>query len=337
MMIRMWIRSFRLDGRSRSLAVPCDGIFEHPVKGRTTVQLTRGCPEISREDALGLIKDLEDCADPANLVAVQAKESTSEVMWLERLLEDHPVFEGMPQHLKQKMLDTPAKDLSALGINKRVRKRIKNGGGGAVVHLYAGPDRGFTLKRAMKEAGGDTTVLLEYDTKRDPSHDMLRPGGLYAGLLRLAMDGQMDAILGGPNCRTRSVLLHAPRIGYPGPSRSRGHPWGLPNLFLEARRKVTNDDMLLFRMVLLFIVAQMARDSQIRNDLMMKKELGKKKQVGLLLEQPAEPQEEPNCASLWRMFEWTQMQRFLHLQALTFYRGTSEDRRGSRRPALPTC
>ena len=137
------------------------------------MQLTRGCPEISREDALGLIKDLEGPADPANLEAVQAKESTSEVMWLERLLEDHPVFEGMPQHLKHKMLDTPAKDLSALGINKRVRKRIKNGGGGAVVHLYAGPDRGFTLKRAMKEAGGDTTVLLEYDTKRDPSHDTL--------------------------------------------------------------------------------------------------------------------------------------------------------------------
>ena len=78
----------------------------------------------------GLIKDLEGPADPANIEAVQVKEATSEV-WLERLLEDHPVFEGMPQHLKQKMIDTPARDRSALGINKRVRKRIKNGGGGA--------------------------------------------------------------------------------------------------------------------------------------------------------------------------------------------------------------
>ena len=101
---------------------------------------------------------------------------------------------------------------------------------------------------------------------------------------------------------------------------------------------MTNDDMLLFRMVLLFIVAQMARDSQIRNDLMLKKELGKKKQVGFLLEQPAELQEEPNCASLWRMFEWTQMQSFLHLQALTFYQGNFGG--PARKPttcATPTC
>ena len=80
------------------------------------------------------------------------------------------------------MFDTPAKDLSALGINKRVRKCIKNGGGSTMIYFYAGPDRGSTLKKVMKEIGGDITVLLEYDTKRDPNYDILRPGGLYYDL-----------------------------------------------------------------------------------------------------------------------------------------------------------
>ena len=45
-----------------------------------------------------------------------------------------PVFEDLPPPLKQRLLDTPATDLKALGINRRQRKSIQNGG--AVV--YAG-------------------------------------------------------------------------------------------------------------------------------------------------------------------------------------------------------
>ena len=196
-------------------------------------------------------------------------------MWLERVLEDRPVFEDLPPHLKQRLLDTPATDLKALGINRRQRKRIQNGG--AVVHLYAGPDVGFTLRRAMKEAGGDTATLLEYDTKRDnEGHAMLKQNGLFAGLLRLAIDGQLDAIVGGPNCRTRSVLLYAPLVGYPGPCPSRAHPWSYPELSLETKKK--DDDVLLFRIILLYVVAQMVRDSQLRNAGATKKqELGKKR------------------------------------------------------------
>ena len=210
--------------------------FEHPVRGPLKVEVVRGCPEISKQDALDIILDLEGPANPESLKQVRAKEATSEVMWLERVLEDHPVFEDLPQHLKHRLLDTPATDLKPLGLNRRQRKRVQNGG--AVVHLYAGPDVGFTLKRAVKEVGGDAATLLEYDTKRDShEHDMLRQNGLFSGLLRLAFDGQMDAIVGGPNCRTRSVLLYAPRVGFPGPCRSRAHPWGYPNLSWRPRRR----------------------------------------------------------------------------------------------------
>ena len=295
--------------------------FEHPVRGPLKVEVVRGCPEISKQDALDIILDLEGPTNPESLKQVRAKEATSEVMWLERVLEDHPVFEDLPQHLKHRLLDTPATDLKPLGLNRRQRKRVQNGG--AVVHLYAGPDVGFTLKRAVKEVGGDAATLLEYNTKRDShEHDMLRQNRLFSELLRLAFDGQMDAIVGGPNCRMRSVLLYAPRVGFPGPCRSRAHPWGYPNLSLEAKKKVLNDDVLLFRMILLYVVAQMARDSQLRSaGSTTRTELGKKRQVGFLLEQPAEPEEEPACASFWRTYEWVTMKRMMKVRAITFFQG----------------
>ena len=49
----------------------------------------RGCPEISKQDALDLILDLEGPANPESLKQVRAREATSEVKWLERVLEDH--------------------------------------------------------------------------------------------------------------------------------------------------------------------------------------------------------------------------------------------------------
>ena len=34
------------------------------------------------------------------------------------------------------------------------------------VHLYAGSEQGFTLRRALQEAGGNTELLIEVDVKR---------------------------------------------------------------------------------------------------------------------------------------------------------------------------
>ena len=83
-----------------------------------------------------------------------------------------------------------------------------------------------------------------------------------------------------------------------------------------------NDDILLFRMILLYVVAQMARDSQLRSaGSTTKTELGKKRQVGFLLEQPAEPEEEPACASFWRTYEWVTMKRMMKVRAVTFFQG----------------
>ena len=117
-----------------------------------------------------------------------------------------------------------------------------------VIHLYAGKNEGYDLTRALKEAGGDTTRLLEVDILRNQSHDMSKDDAMYAALLRIAMLGWVDAVIGGPNCRTRSELRHHPVAGLPGPSRSLGRPWGLDELDEVERAKCHLDDVLLLRM-----------------------------------------------------------------------------------------
>lgn len=78
-----------------------------------------------------------------------------------------------------------------------------------MLHVYAGPDEGFTLKEAVKKYGGDVRTLVEIDLLRGKDHDMLQ-NSPYDAMLRMALDGQVRGLLAGPNCRTRSVLRHYP-------------------------------------------------------------------------------------------------------------------------------
>ena len=100
-----------------------------------------------------------------------------------------------------------------------------------VVHLFAGPDEGMTLKKAMQEQGGPVEKLLELDILRSSSHDVLSEE-VYGGLWRACFEGKLEALVGGPNCRTRSILRHYPIEGqtsHPRPVRSweDGQEYGL--------------------------------------------------------------------------------------------------------------
>ena len=84
---------------------------------------------------------------------------------MDRVVADCPIFDKVPIRIKDRLADSPARNLEVLGANRRIRKRWKNEG--AVIHLYAGKHEGYDLTRALKEAGGDTTRLLEVDILRD--------------------------------------------------------------------------------------------------------------------------------------------------------------------------
>ena len=190
---------------------------------------------------------------------------------------------------------------------------------GGDVSTFEHPVRG-PLKVEVVRGCPEISKQDKRDTER---HDTLKQNGLFAGLLRLAIDGQLDAIVvartaGRGACFSmrlgRAIPDHAGLVPIPA--------WGYPNLSLETKKNVVHDDVLLFPIILLYVLAQMARDSQLRNAGATKKqELGKKRQVGVLLEQPAEPEEEPACASFWRTFEWVTMKRMMRVHAAIFYQG----------------
>lgn len=78
------------------------------------------------------------------------------------------------------------------------------------------------------------------------------------------------------------------------------------------------DDLLLFRMVTLYIVAKLGRDAR---RLAQKRSMNLHTNVRFLMEQPAAPQHMPEVASFWRTEEWRVMKKYLNLGLITFNQG----------------
>ena len=156
--------------------------------------------------------------------------------------------------------------------------------------------QGTWTSSGLKQAGGDTTRLLEVDILRDQRHDMSKDDAMYAALLRIAMLlGWVDAVIGGPNCRTQSELRHHPVTGPPGPSRFVGRAWGLDELDEVEMAKCHLDDLLLFRMVTLYIVAKIGRNARLAL-----REVNQSAHSGQVLDGTAGSSHMPEVASFWR-------------------------------------
>lgn len=194
-----------------------------------------------------------------------------------------------------------------------------------MVHLYSGGQDGYTLKKAMDQCGGQSERLLELDVIRGEGHNLLEEKP-FSGLLRAAVEGKIEALVGGPNCRTRSVLRHYPipdQEEYPKPVRSwkRNQHYGLEELSDEERKKVQEDDILLWRLIFLYMVATYFRDAQ-----------GLQRKVGFVMEHPASPRDYmPECVSIWDQEDWMS----LSLRSSHYDKDGMEEKQPNRRP-LPT-
>ena len=140
--------------------------------------------------------------------------------------------------------------------------------------------------------------LLEVDVKRGPEHDLLAPDGkTYAALLRAAVDGTIWAVVGGPNCRSRSVLRHYP--GGPRPVRAwDGEEFGLSDLNAKEQQMVTDDDVMMWRFLYIAIVADLSRKAR-----------GEEVGCAVALEQPSAPDYMPETVSWWRTSEWKHLKQ----------------------------
>ena len=249
----------------------------HPVMGYLDVTVQDGCPMISRDVALKLIHEIETAGEVR--IRSLKLQASQEVSWLAKVIDEHPAFKDLPTEIKKNLLEVPAESLVPL-TNRRMRKLWKRKG--VVVHLFSGANEGYTLKRALHEVGGDRRLLLELDVLHGrPESDLGPDGKAYGLLLRLALEGQIKAWIGGPPCRTRSVLRHLPVEGQemPRPLRSWGQgEFGVEDLSRGEQDQVTLDDTLMMRYWLLYAVSEMIRKAK-----------GIDRQTDMLMEHPAPP------------------------------------------------
>ena len=274
----------------------------HPSRGELQVEMKGGCPHLSRSLTLELIYEVEELKKGTPL---NAEEREKEFQWISALVEAHPVLSKLPDYVKDKLKVRPG-DWSDLPVNKRKRKRLKKAG--VVAHLYSGEDSGFTMQRAWKQLGGPEDLLVEIDILRGRDQDMLSDVGPFGGLLRAAMDGKLLAVVGGPNCRTRSVLRHRPIPDQPNAPRpirrwDNGEENGIKDATPEELLKIQEDDIMAWRQVFVFMIAEYVRKAR-----------QKTKKVGFLFEHPAAPKGNEEVVSWWWTEEWQKVKKEFSLE-----------------------
>ena len=259
----------------------------HPDMGTLEVVVVDGCPMVEQDVALELIAQLEKKVS-ARLKALHLCHDP-EMEFIQKVVDQHPAFKGLPEEVRKALVEKPTEDLKELG-NRRHRKLWKREG--MVVHMFSGSTDGYTLKRAFHEVGGDKRLMLELDLLHGKETADLGPEGkAYGSLLRLALDGIPKAWVGGPPCRTRSVLRHrvVEGLDLPRPVRAwGGAEHGLPDLRPSEKQQVLLDDILMMRFVLLYVITDLVR--KIRKE---------SQPTEFLLEQPAIPAKE-EVVSWWK-------------------------------------
>ena len=129
------------------------------------------------------------------------------------------------------------------------------------------------------------------------------------------MEGKINAIVGGPNCRTRSLLRHIPIPGQPSAPRPirrwGGEEFGIHDATEEEKQKLHEDDVLMWRFWFLYMVAvYMRRARKVETE------------VTVSVEQPATPKEfMPEVVSWWDTKEWAELAREFSFEESTFKQG----------------
>ena len=125
----------------------------------------------------------------------------------------------------------------------------------------------------------------------------------------------MLGLIGGPNCRTRSVLRHIPIPGQPTAPRPirrwGGEEYGIEEATAEELQKLYEDDVLMWRFIFLFMLAQYMRKARKIEG-----------EVAFTMEQPASPKDYlPQVVSWWDTDEWKLLRGEFGFEEVTFLQG----------------
>ena len=255
----------------------------HPHRGRLKVVLRKGCPEVSRELCLDLIRELEAVKSASygsvtRVACMQGLQSLSSVLSMfpqcqcprERVDALRTWFveacPEVPPHLVPQVLPYPSDSSEPPPLNRHARKRLRRGG--VLLHFCSG-------KQTWSHESFTSTLNLDLQK----GHDLLSVS-LFHCLLTAATNNAFDGMLGGPPCRTLTRLRHG-GVNDEGPGGCRGRyghaRFGLAGIEAELHQQVDGDSILLLRFLLLTEVMQATKT--LRGD-----KLGY-----ILLEHPADP------------------------------------------------
>ena len=258
----------------------------YPPDGRSIqLRVKNGCPEVMESQALTLISRLEEHklhqADELRRRAEEGKDRIRQArLAMDKTWWDHtmdyvnsgdlatgnmaistaPFFQDVPDRALSGILTPEGVEREPFWdalraafphLNRRRRKALHDSKNW-VVHLFAGSNPHKPLLKL--ESNG--TVVLELDVERSQAQNLYNDA-LWSLLIRAAREGRIAAVIGGPPCRTMSVLRHRP--GGPRPVRSPQHPFGLPTLNSDERNLVDHDTGLFARALWLHALATAGR------------------------------------------------------------------------------
>eukprot|EP00435_Cladocopium_sp_Y103_P025555 s2799_g6.t1 len=218
-------------------------------------------------------------------------------------------FPDLPDSICRRVVPRMDKiDSEQLPWNRRLRRKMLRSKR-IILHLFSGPD--VKTWKTMEDA--DTMVIC-VDKVLHPQNDILN-NHLMMFLLKLAASGAVCAIIGGPPCRSVSACRYADDNG-PKPVRSEEEPYGMASLSVQQRDWVEDDVAMLFRMKLLYMVADHSKPEWCAK-------------VMFGLEQPQDPKEyrsqqdvdQHHYMSIWRTAAWRHFQNKYALTLTSFEQG----------------
>ena len=243
-------------------------IIMHQTRGLLPVVLNNDCPELPLSLTLELIAELEQahgkqqqwqsavrklCKAPAvqKSQAFEVMKTSIQAGQLAKGVAEwaKSMFPEMPTEILEGLIPLESWNPWHLPFNRRRRRSLWKSKD-VLVHLFSGEQRWQATGNSM---------FLEVDINK--GWDLLDPH-LYGFLAGLGAHGAIGAVIGGPPCRTTSKLRTDD--GGPPVLRERFGPerYGKTGLSPADETKVINDNLLWFRMLVLYAVAEAGKQIQ---------------------------------------------------------------------------
>eukprot|EP00435_Cladocopium_sp_Y103_P065207 s1247_g27.t1 len=274
--------------------------------------LESGCPTVDEDLGLELIKEVERhfIQRRARLAVLRSDGNPGDLdgSTVKELKELRTMFPEVPEEILERILPKRQWNAEELPWNRRTRRRIRRAAQ-VVIHLFSGKTDQFW----KKELGREDREVLCVDVEIDRRQNLLRDD-VYDYLLEVADGGTLEAVLGGPPCRTVSRLRY--RQPGPPPLRSRLGPerFGLQGLDEVLLKKVHDDTILWLRQYYLYHRAKQARYPR---------------KTIYVQEQPEDPEKylsideisKRRFPSLWATPEWQRIKEENRFEEVSFDQG----------------